>query len=73
MLEALALHFHRGEDQAVPYEMRGVSYSLASFKTGNTRIDTTIMHISNLEENKISKFHIDLTFKRILIKYRFYI
>lgn len=53
MLEALALHFHRGEDQAVPYEMRGVSHSLASFKTGNTRIDT-IMHISNLEENKIS-------------------
>lgn len=53
MLEALALHFHRGEDQAVPYEMRGVSYSLASFKTGNTRIDT-IMHILNLEENKIS-------------------
>lgn len=53
MLEALALHFHRGEDQAVPYEMRGVSHSLASFKTANTRIDS-ILHISNVEKNKIS-------------------
>lgn len=35
MLEALALYFHRGEDQAVPYEMRRVSYSFTSFKTEN--------------------------------------
>lgn len=35
MLDALSLHFHRGEDQAVPHEMCGVSHSLASFKTAN--------------------------------------
>lgn len=50
MLEALALHFHRGEDQAVPYEMRGVSHSFASFKTGNTRIDS-IMQNSRIDSN----------------------
>lgn len=32
MLEALALYFHRSQDQAVPYEMRRVSYSFACFK-----------------------------------------
>ena len=35
MLEALALHLHRREDQAVPYEVRRVAHSLASFETAN--------------------------------------
>lgn len=35
MLEALALHLHGREDQAVPYEMRWVAYSFASFETAN--------------------------------------
>ena len=62
MLEALALHFHRGEDQAVPYEMRGVSHSFASFKTGNnvstqlckTHVSTRIFQTNIEKKNKIS-------------------
>lgn len=58
MLEALALHFHGGEDQAVPYEMRRVSYSLTSFETANTRYPLNYMHITNVEKQNFTRLSI---------------